>query len=95
MYSEEWSKITRAIKEANHYQCCACQRQCRRPGEFYLGWEYELTISHYDNVYDASSVFLVALCTRCHFLHDARFVWVSRRRHERKRRLDAGQLILI
>jgi len=93
-YPADWLDITQVIKAANHYECCACGRQCRRPGEFYLGWQYELTVAHYDNEYDAPAVFLVALCARCHLLHDAPFVWVARRRHCRQRQRQAGQLEL-
>lgn len=93
-YPTEWPAIARGIKEACNWQCQACQRQCRRPGEFYLGWEYELTVAHYDHAYDGPVAFVVALCRACHFKHDARAVWVARRRWARLRASQAGQLAL-
>lgn len=95
LYADNWPTLAAEIKAANHFVCQECRRQCRRPGEMYLGWEYELTVAHYDNQYDAPAIFLVALCAPCHFLHDARFVWWARHRHERGRRQEAGQLVLL
>lgn len=84
LYPVEWESLAREVKAANHYVCQACGKQCRRPGEFWLGWEYELTLAHYDQVYDGD-VFLVPLCVACHFEHDRRHSWRARRR-------NAGQL---
>lgn len=91
-YPNDWAALAKEIKAANAYVCQECGQQCRRPGEMHLGWEYELTVAHYDNDYDAPAIFLVAICAPCHLRHDARFVWWARRRHERRRRLQAGQL---
>ncbi len=93
-YPDDWPAIARAIKAANHWQCQACNMQCRRPGEFWLGWQYELTLSHYDQEYDGEAIFVVPLCIRCHLLHDAPFVWSARRRADRQRQRVAGQLEL-
>jgi hypothetical protein len=96
LYPHDWRLIALAIKEACGW-CCQnpnCQKQCRRPGEMWLGWDYELTVSHYDQEYDAPEVFVVAWCAECHFRHDAPFVWRSRRRARRLRQLRAGQLAL-
>lgn len=87
LYPVDWVSLARDIKEANGYVCQACHRQCRRPGEFWLGWEYELTLAHYDREYDDDAVFVVPLCVRCHLLHDCRHSWRARRR-------NAGQLTL-
>lgn len=91
LYPEDWETIARLIKEANHWQCQECGRQCRRPGEFNLGWEWQLTVSHYDGVYETSEVFLAVLCVRCHFKHDVQFIWSARRRADRLRQEKAGQ----
>jgi hypothetical protein len=94
-YPIEWSALTREIKAANSWRCQQCDLQCRRPGEMYLGWQYELTVAHASQDYEASEVFVMVLCCKCHFVHDAPFVWWSRRRHERLRRRQAGQLELM
>jgi hypothetical protein len=88
LYPADWAVIAQAVKEANQYRCAACDRQCRRPGEFYLGWQYELTCAHITQDYAAPVVQLAALCLPCHLRHDARLVWVARRR-------KAGQLTLL
>lgn len=93
-YPADWSQIARIVKEYNGWCCQACGCQCRRPGELNLGWQFGLTVAHYDHVYDAPEVFVVAMCIKCHFAHDAPFVWSARRRHERARRQVAGQLAL-
>lgn len=90
-YPNDWPAIARAVKEANNYVCQGCQRQCRRPGELWLGWEYELTVAHYDHIYDGEAAFVVALCIGCHFRHDSKHSWKARHRHARLRRALAGQ----
>lgn len=92
LYPDDWPAISFFIREANNFTCQECGRQCRRPGEFWLGWDYELTVAHWDQDYDSEEIFVVAWCMRCHFRHDAPFVWVARRRHERLRLRLAGQL---
>lgn len=94
-YPPNWPEIAAEIKAACNYVCQECGKQCRRPGEFYLGWEYELTVSHYDHVYDAPEIFCVALCIPCHFLHDCRHSWAARMRWQRLRQRQAGQLFLL
>lgn len=94
-YPDNWNKITQEIKRTCGWRCMCCDRQCRRPGELYLGWDYELTIAHWDHDYDSAEIYVVACCARCHFLHDAPFVWVARRRVERWRRIAAGQMELM
>lgn len=94
MYPQNWADIAYEIKEANHWRCAACDKQCRRPGEAWRGWANTLTVAHYDHCYECPEVFAVALCAPCHLLHDAPFSWLSRRRHERLRRHMAGQLTL-
>lgn len=95
LYPANWRALAAEIKAANHHICQECGRKCRRPGEFYLGWEYELTVAHYDNVYEADAVLLSVLCARCHLRHDAPFVWSARRRADRQRRRQAGQMELL
>lgn len=94
-YPVNWTGIAREIKDICGWRCQECDQQCRRPGEMWLGWEYELTVSHYDGDYENASIFVAALCLPCHFRHDAPFVWWARRRHERQRRQMAGQLFLL
>ena len=93
-YPCDWKEIARDIKASAGYICQECGRQCRRPGEMYLGWEYEMHVAHYDQVYSAPEVFCVALCAPCHFLHDCRHAWLARWRWERVRRWQAGQAML-
>lgn len=87
LYPVDWERLAREIKEANHYCCAECGKQCRRPGEFWLGWEYELTVAHWDHEYDDAAIFVACLCVRCHLRHDCRHSWRARRR-------NAGQLTL-
>ncbi len=91
-YPDNWFTIAREIKEACDWRCSECDTQCRRPGEFNLGWQYTLTVAHYDGEYEAPAVFVVALCIRCHFRHDVQHTWKARRRNLRVRRRMAGQL---
>lgn len=94
LYPRDWKSIAVEIKAANDWQCQQCGKQCRRPGEFYLGWEYELSVAHICQDYEAEAVFVAALCKPCHFKHDAPLVWVARRRKDKARQLRAGQLRL-
>lgn len=92
LYPDDWAQISYAIREANQWTCQQCDRLCRRPGELYLGWEYTLTVAHWERDYTSSEIFATCLCLPCHFLHDAPYAWHSRRRHQRIRRWLAGQL---
>lgn len=94
-YPVDWRDIARAIKEAAEYKCQVCDQQCRRPGELNLGWQYALTVAHWDRDYDSPEVFCMALCVRCHFQHDAPHSWQSRRRRAYIRQRIAGQLGLL
>lgn len=85
LYPTDWPVIARLVKEANDWQCGECGLQCRRPGEFWLGWRYTLTVAHWDREYNATAIFVVPLCVKCHLLHDCRHSWRARRR-------NAGQL---
>lgn len=93
LYPDDWSKIAYAVKEACGWQCQVCGRQCRRPGEFNLGWEYTLTVAHWHHDYHSPTAFVVACCIRCHFRHDAKHSWQARRRAERYRQRMCGQLV--
>lgn len=92
LYPIDWQTIAREIKESVGYKCLACGRQCRRPGQFYLGWEYELTCAHICQDYSAPVVYVAALCLPCHLKHDAPYSWVARLRRKRLRQQAAGQL---
>lgn len=95
LYPAEWRAISYLIREANDWTCQMCGLQCRRPGELYLGWQYELTVAHYDHDYTSSHIFVCCLCVKCHFRHDAPHVWTARRRAERLRGRAHGQLELL
>lgn len=92
LYPDNWSAIAHVVKESNDWCCQGCGKACRRPGELNLGWEYTLTVAHWDRDYISSEIFVVALCKPCHFLHDCRHGWEARRRHQMWRRHLAGQL---
>lgn len=92
LYPVNWREIARDIKAANRYTCQACNKQCRRPGEFWLGWEYELTVAHICQDYQAEAIYVAPLCLVCHFAHDARYSWLARQRQMRARMEIAGQL---
>lgn len=94
LYPDDWNRVAFAIKEACGWCCVACDKQCRRPGEFYLGYEYELTVAHICQDYEAESIYVAALCLPCHLAHDAPLSWVARLRRQRFRRHMAGQLTL-
>lgn len=93
-YPDNWRKIAQEIKTACGYRCLCCSRQCRRPGELWLGWDYEAVLAHISQDYEAEAVTVAVLCAACHFRHDAPLVWVARRRAERWRQREAGQLPL-
>ena len=95
LYCHNWREVATAIKQACGWQCQVCGKQCQRPGELPLGWQYTLTVAHWNqHDYDAPTAFVVACCVPCHFRHDAPFVWHARRRAERYRQRLAGQLTL-
>lgn len=93
LYPYEWPDIAYIVKEANDWRCMACDRQCRRPGELYLGWEYTLTVAHICQDYEAEAVYVAPLCAPCHLAYDARHSWIARRRRLRWRLRAAGQLV--
>lgn len=93
-YPADWPTLSYTIKAANRWQCQACGRQCRRPGEMYLGWQYELTLAHITQNYEAEAVQLAPLCLPCHLRYDAAHSWLARRRNARQRQRQAGQLTL-
>lgn len=93
-YPAGWPDIAREIKEACDWCCLECGKQCRRPGEFYLGWEYELAAAHICQDYEGEAVNVAALCGRCHLAFDAGHSWIARQRRERWRRGQAGQLMI-
>lgn len=91
-YPVNWPEIVLAIKEANHYICQACDKQCRGPQEPFQTHARALTIAHVDQDYDGAEIFVACLCSVCHLKMDARFSGLFRRRNERWRRHRAGQL---
>lgn len=92
LYPDNWADIAYMIKDANGWCCMQCGRQCRRPGELNLGWEYVLTVAHICQGYEASAVYVAPLCLPCHLLFDAPHSWLARQRRLRWRRHVAGQL---
>jgi hypothetical protein len=95
IYPTNWPELAQEIKAACDWQCQKCGKQCRRPGEPRLTWETELTVAHYDHVYDVPEVFVVALCVPCHLRHDAPFAWWHRHQRRRIFQSEAGQLDLL
>lgn len=95
LYCDNWRTVSTEIKQSVGYCCTVCARQCRRPGEFYLGWEYEMHLAHITQDYLAPVIQVQPICARCHLRHDAPLSWVARRRVERWRRRMAGQLELL
>lgn len=95
LYPNDWPAIALAVKEANNWCCQACGKQCRRPGELNLGWQFTLTCAHINQNYDSEISSVCPLCVPCHLKMDAPLVWVARRRRQRLRRHLAGQLMLI
>lgn len=91
-YPVDWPEIAALVKAANLYVCQGCDRQCRRPGDDFDGHHRTLTVAHYFHDYHGPEVFVACLCALCHLIHDAPFGWQARRRHERERRRQAGQL---
>lgn len=94
LYPVNWKEIACDIKAANRYTCQACQKQCRRPGEMYRGWEHELTVAHICQDYAAAAVQVAPLCLPCHLAYDAPHSWIARQRQMRARMELAGQLAI-
>lgn len=91
-YPVDWSELSLLIKSANKWRCQMCGVECRsEPSD---RSKPVLTVAHIDQDYEADAIFVAALCVRCHLIHDAPFGWISRRRHERWRARQAGQLEL-
>ena len=95
LYPSDWPALAREIKHICGYTCQACGVQCRRPGEFWLGWHYELTVAHISQDYDGEVVQLAALCLPCHLRYDAAHSFIARQRRRRLRQRQAGQLTLL
>lgn len=94
IYPTDWHELARSIKDANGYVCQGCDKQCRRPGELWLGWEYTLTVAHLCQDYEGEAVCVACLCLPCHLRHDAPLSGVARQRNRRWRQHHAGQLAL-
>jgi hypothetical protein len=95
LYPTDWPAIAYAVKSANNWRCAVCNKLCRRPGEMWLGWEYELTCAHISQEYDGEAVQVAPLCLPCHFAYDAPHSGHARRRRNYLRQTLAGQLPLI
>ena len=93
LYPDQWHEVAAEIRAICDYCCMVCGKQCRRPGELNLGWQYQLTVAHWWHEYESPTAFVVAACLPCHFLHDAPYVWQARRRAQRARQLQRGQLV--
>src|SRR5690606_37822270 len=94
LYPVNWSRLAHEIKTLNEWRCAACGKQCRRPGQPRLSWENEITVAHWDHVYQVPEVFVVALCLHCHFRHDAPYAWWLRHQRRRIFQSEAGQIEL-
>lgn len=94
-YPVDWPDISFLIRDANDWQCQCCGQQCRRPGEPFDTQRRTLSVAHWDSVYNAPWVLLVPLCMGCHLRHDAKHAWNARRRNQRRRQRQAGQLELL
>lgn len=94
-YPVNWEEISFLIRDANHWVCQECNEACRKPGDPYDHSLPELTISHYDNVYDAPEIFLACMCAKCHLIHDRPFRPQFRERNLRVLRRQAGQLAML
>lgn len=92
LYPVDWPEISRIVKAANGWCCLGCGKQCRRPGELFLGWEYELSVAHICQDYEAEAVYVASLCLPCHLRYDAPHSWIARHRRNRIRQRVAGQL---
>lgn len=98
-YPDNWNKLAREIKAANHWQCQACDRECQKPGEAYRGGRNVLTVAHADpHSYDAPEALLVAICTVCHLRMDSphrgvlrQVNAVEREQAQARKRREAGQ----
>jgi hypothetical protein len=94
LYPCDWSEVSYFIRIANDWRCMECDKQCRRPGELYLGWEYTLTVAHICQDYDGEAIYVAPLCLPCHLAFDAPHSWIARRRQLRWRLHHAGQLTM-
>lgn len=92
LYCDDWRIVSTEIKQSCAWRCTCCGLQCRRPGEPYRGWQYELALAHISQDYHAPVVQCQPLCAACHLAHDAPLSGVARRRAERWRRRAAGQM---
>lgn len=95
IYPVDWPEISYIVRSYNNWRCLACDKCCRRPGEMFLGWEYELSVAHICQDYEAEAVYVAALCLPCHLRYDAPHSWIARHRRARIRQRVAGQLSLI
>jgi hypothetical protein len=99
-YPVDWQEIAFLLKESNFWQCQECNRQCLRPGDSRDGLSRAertrrtLTIAHYQSTYDAPEILLLCLCAGCHIRHDLEYHLAARHRNERRRRRQAGQMVL-
>jgi hypothetical protein len=95
LYPHDWPAIAYAVKAANDWRCQECGKQCTRPGEAYSGASNVLTVAHAGTDYTTEAVTVWALCAPCHLRYDAQFSHVFRRRYERERQRQAGQMALL
>lgn len=72
LYPTDWADIAQHIKEAAHWQCQKCGRQCYRPGEPCPDRSRVLTVHHINHIpSDCRRANLIALCAPCHLRADA------------------------
>lgn len=91
-YPVDWPQLAAEIKEANGFECQSCQVECRRePSD---RSKPVLAVAHITQDYEADWVQLAPMCVRCHLIHDAPFGMQARRRNQRMRQRQAGQLTI-
>jgi hypothetical protein len=59
-YPTNWRDLAHEIKTACEWRCLVCGRQCRRPGEPYRGWQYQLHVAHWWHEYESPTAFVAA-----------------------------------
>ena len=69
-YPADWTAIATAVKDANDWQCQACGKQCRRPGQKLDTHRNTLTVAHLNHNPDAPVCCVAALCAPCHLSYD-------------------------
>jgi len=92
-YPADWPQLAAEIKAANAWRCQMCGAECRQqPSD---RSKPVLTVAHVDQNYEGEAIQVAPLCVACHLRLDAPFGWQARRRHDRYRQRQAGQLTFL